>query len=110
MELTKQAGLGIPEFLSASGQFRIVLRKWLSESMLDKMGLNARQVSAVLYAANAGRITNREYQEHCSVSKATSARELVDLVERGVLVRHGQTGKSTFYTVSPNLPMGSNVS
>jgi ATP-dependent DNA helicase RecG len=75
---------------------------------LEKLGLNQRQIAAVVYTTEAGRITNREYQARWSVSKPTAARELVDLMEKGLLIRHGQTGKNTFYTVgSPNI---SNVS
>lgn len=104
-DLMKQADLGVPEFISTSGEFRIVLRKQLwTESDLEKEGLNTRQVSAVLHTMKVGRITNREYQDYCSVSKATAARELADLVQQGIFLRHGTTGKYTFYTVSRGSP------
>lgn len=98
-ELTKDSGLAVPEFISTSGQFRIVLRKQkYSASILEAMGLSQRQAAAVLHAHEAGRITNREYQKNWSVSKSTATRELFELTERGLLVRHGRTGKSTYYT------------
>lgn len=108
-QLAKETGLEIPEFSSSLGEFELVLRKRiLTASTLEQMGLNQRQVAAVLYAFDAGRLTNREYQDRWSVSRATAARELVDLVGKGLLVRHGRTGKSTFYTVASS--KASNVS
>lgn len=108
-ELAREAGLEIPEFTSSPGEFKIILRKHiLTASTLEKMGLNQRQVAAILYTLEAGRITNREYQDRWSVSKATAARELVDLMTEGLLIRHGRTGKSTFYTIAS--PDNSNVS
>jgi len=108
-QLAKETGLEIPEFASSLGEFELVLRKRiLTASTLEQMGLNQRQVAAVLYAFEAGRLTNREYQDRWSVSRATAARELVDLVGKGLLLRHGRTGKSTFYTVASS--KASNVS
>jgi ATP-dependent DNA helicase RecG len=107
-ELAKQAGLEMPEFISSPGEFEIVLKKRiLTAATLEKMGLNQRQVAAVLYTLEAGRITNREYQDRWSVSKSTAAREMVDLVTKGLFVRHGRTGKSTFYSAAAQ--KGSNV-
>lgn len=98
-ELTKDAGLAVPEFISAPGEFRIILRKQkYSATILEAMDLSQRQAAAVLHAQKAGRITNREYQETWSVSKSTATRELLELMEKGLLVRHGRTGKSTYYT------------
>jgi len=105
-ELAKEAGLEIPEFVSSPGEFEIVLRKHiLTASTLEKMGLNQRQVEAVLYTLEAGRMSNREYQDRWSVSKPTATRELSELVTKELLIKHGRTGKSTFYTVAG--PMGS---
>jgi len=98
-ELSRQAGLEIPEFVSSSGEFKIVLRKRIiTASALEKMGLNQRQVSAVLYTLEAGRITNREYQDRWSVSRATAGRELDELVDKRLLLRHVEAGKNIFYT------------
>lgn len=96
----RQAGLRRPEFMSTTGEFRIILRKQYTASELEKMGLNERQIGAVLYMANAGRITNREYQDRWSVSRVTAFRELAQLVEKQLFLKHGHTGKSTFYTLA----------
>lgn len=100
-ELMKQAGLEVPEFMSTAGEFRIILRKhFWTEATLTKLGLNSRQVSAIVYTQGAGRLTNREYQDRWSVSRATAGRELSELVDKGVLLRHGEAGKNTYYTAT----------
>jgi hypothetical protein len=35
----------------------------LTEEQLTKLGLNARQIKAVLFVKEKGRISNKEYQE-----------------------------------------------
>lgn len=97
-ELMNQAGLERPEFESISGTFRIILRKQWTETELEKLGLTERQVSAVIYTREVGRITNREYQDRWSVSRATAGRELGELVNKGILRRHGEAGKDIYYT------------
>ena len=61
-------------------------------------GLNERQVEAVLYVGEHGRITNREYQALCEVSYDTAHRDLRELVERGLIERRGR-GRSTHYVL-----------
>jgi ATP-dependent DNA helicase RecG len=104
--LAKEANLELPEFVSESGEFRIILRKRVfTAATIEKMGLNERQVAAVLHTLESGRMTNREYQDRWSVSRATAGRELGELVKKGVLIRHGASGKSIFYA-----PAGPNAS
>lgn len=98
-ELARDAQLAIPDFTSTPAEFSIVLRKQvLTIPVLEQMGLSKRQVAAVLHTLKTGRITNRDYQDNWGVSKATASRELAELVTRGLLIRHGRTGQSTFYT------------
>jgi ATP-dependent DNA helicase RecG len=72
----------------------------LSTSNLAKwnaMGLNSRQVDALLYVERDGRITNRDFQELApDVTAETLRRDLADLVERGLLLKIGEK-KATFY-------------
>jgi ATP-dependent DNA helicase RecG len=72
------------------------------------MELNERQIKAVVYVKEKGRITNKEYQEIAGVSKPTASRELAMLVSRKVLEQQGITGKGTFYTLKKGLANGSN--
>ena len=59
--------------------------------------MNERQTRALAYVHEHGRITNREYREQCpDVTAETLRLDLVDLVERGVLLRIGDK-KGTYY-------------
>ena len=66
---------------------------------LRSFGLNERQVRAVLYVREKGRITNAEYQQICQVSMRTASRDLAELVKKGIVEQVGRTGKGTFYTL-----------
>lgn len=60
-------------------------------------GLNERQLRAMHYLGDHGRITNRDFQALCpDVSAETLRLDLVDLVDRGVLMRVGEK-KGTYY-------------
>lgn len=61
--------------------------------------MNERQVRALTYVQERGRITNREYRKLCpDVSAETLRLDLVDLVERGVLLKIGAK-KGTYYII-----------
>jgi ATP-dependent DNA helicase RecG len=61
------------------------------------MGLNERQMQALEYLSEHGRITNREYQELCpGVSSETIRRDLANLVERDLLLKIGDK-RATYY-------------
>ena len=63
------------------------------------MGLNERQIKAIMYVKKKGRITNKEYQEIANISKPTATRELATLVNANLIEQQGATGKGTFYTL-----------
>lgn len=64
---------------------------------LARLGLNERQVQALLYTAEKGRITSRELQELCpEVSGETLRRDLADLISRGLLLKIGER-RATYY-------------
>ena len=63
------------------------------------MGLNERQIKAVMYVKVNRKITNSEYQKLNDVSKPMASIDLKDLVERNVLKRLGITGRGTEYTL-----------
>ena len=59
--------------------------------------MNERQARALTYVQEHGRITNREYRTLCpDVSAETLRLDLVDLVERGILLKIGAK-KGTYY-------------
>jgi len=100
VRLCLESCLPEPEFKEEAGGFVVLLRKDIyTEDYLRKLGLNERQIKAVLYVKERGRIGNKEYQELFGVSKPTASRELDDLVRKGILERIGATGRGTYYVL-----------
>ena len=100
------AGLPPPEFRETAAGFRVTLtghelppsadggvdtREWAA------LGLNERQIVALLHLGQHQRITNREMQDLApDVSAETLRRDLSDLVERGMLLKVGEK-RATYY-------------
>jgi len=62
---------------------------------LQKLGLNDRQIKAVLYVKEKGRITNSEYQEINEISDRTASRELEVLSKLSVFQKIGNKKQRT---------------
>ncbi|GIV04157.1 MAG: ATP-dependent DNA helicase [Fimbriimonadales bacterium] len=96
----REAGLPEPEFQEEGGGFRVVfLKDPYTPERLRAMGLNERQLKAVLYLKERGTIGNKDYQELTGASKPTVTRDLDELVGKGILVRKGGRGRGTRYTL-----------
>jgi ATP-dependent DNA helicase RecG len=67
-------------------------------------GLNERQVKAIGYVRQHGRVTSRQYQAFLGVSLSTAKRDLQTLVTRGFLRQQG-TGRSSYYVLARALDM-----
>ncbi|MFO7663750.1 MAG: ATP-binding protein [Chloroflexota bacterium] len=94
-----QAGHPPPEFKATPHSFTVVLSNKRERSVTPKWtrSMNERQTRAVQFVRESGSITNREYRQLCSdVSPETLRLDLVDLVERGVLLKIGSK-KGTYY-------------
>ncbi|HBY93433.1 MAG TPA: hypothetical protein DEP84_05605 [Chloroflexi bacterium] len=106
VRLMHEAGLPEPLFEETDNGLKLTLfghgERLLSTdretaSRWAAMGLNERQERALAYLAEHGRITNRDYQTLVpDVSPETIRRDLVDLVDRGLLLRIGDK-RATFY-------------
>ena len=80
-----------------SSGFWVVFRKdTYNEQSLKELGLNDRQVKAVLYVKEKRKITNKEYQEINQISDRTASRELEELTKLFVFKRIGDK-KATIY-------------
>jgi len=100
VEWMKDAGLPEPEYKEEMGGFSVYFYKDIcTEENLRRMGLNERQIKAVIYVKEKGKITNKEYQELTEVSRITASRELQDIVGKEVLRMIGKVGKGTRYTL-----------
>jgi len=94
----KAAGLPSPLMEEDGGGFIVRLFKDnLTEDQLSKLGLNERQIKAVQYVSEKGKITNGEYQTLNSVSKRTATNDLSELVEKYKLVNNVGFGAGSFY-------------
>lgn len=92
------AGLPQPLYYYESSGFWVVFRKDLfNEEDLQAKGLNPRQIKAIMYVKEKGKITNKEYQEINQVSKRTSTSELTDLVSKYNLLENKGIGAGSFY-------------
>lgn len=100
LDTCKAAELPEPEMLEIDGGFIITLFKnTLTEEQLTKLGLNNRQVKAVLYVKEKGKITNADYQKLFSVARRTATRDLTGLVEKGILRSNEAKGAGSFYEI-----------
>lgn len=99
-EQCAEAGLPQPLYYYDSSGFWVVFRKDLfNEEELQAKGLNERQIKAVLYVKEKGKITNKVYQEINQCSKATASRDLTVLVQGSFLSPYG-LGAGTFYELN----------
>lgn len=96
-----EAKIPVPQFFCKGNDFWTVFRKDIyNKEDLSKLGLNDRQIKAVLYVKEKGKITNSEYQEINGIGKSVTIDELRDLVEQQIFVRIGETGRGTYYELS----------
>jgi len=94
-----QAGHPPPEFRATPHSFTVVLSNKRERPSAPKWtrSMNERQTRAVNFVRESGSITNREYRQLCpDVSPETLRLDLVDLVDRGVLLKIGSK-KGTYY-------------
>jgi ATP-dependent DNA helicase RecG len=94
-----QAGHEPPQFKATPYSFTVALSNVRQRAAVPKWtrNMNDRQVRALNYVRDNGSITNREYRMICSgVTAETLRLDLVDLVERGLLLKIGAK-KGTYY-------------
>ncbi|MEI8188137.1 MAG: ATP-binding protein [candidate division NC10 bacterium] len=90
-----------PDFAQRGGEFTITIwRDWLTDAVMDELGVNERQRKAIAFVKTNGRITNKEYQGALAVSKPTASRDLELLRRIKVFTKVGSTGKGTYYVLS----------
>ncbi|MBP6469183.1 MAG: putative DNA binding domain-containing protein [Chloroflexi bacterium] len=94
-----QAGHSPPQFRATPHLFTVTLSNKRERTAVPKWtrSMNERQAQALNFIHENGSITNREYRQLCSdVSAETLRLDMVDLVERGVLLKIGSK-KGTYY-------------
>jgi len=98
LDTCKAAELPEPEMQELDGGFSITLFKnTLTEEQFTKLGLNARQVKAVFFVKEKGKITNKDYQSLNGCSRNTASNDLADLVQKGLFTPSHIRGAGAFY-------------
>jgi ATP-dependent DNA helicase RecG len=94
-------GLPAPLFFFKSSGFWVEFRKDIyNHAQLKELGLNERQIKAILFVKDNGKINNSDFQTINNVSKATATRDLSELVEKfKILDRSGEVGAGTNYVL-----------
>ena len=88
-----------PDFVEENCLMTVTFYKdKLNKENLKKLGLNDRQIKAVMYVKEKGEITNREYQKINTVSNKTAYLELSNLAKKDIFKILGK-GKSISYTL-----------
>jgi ATP-dependent DNA helicase RecG len=93
------AGHPAPEFKDAPYAFTVTLKNTRVRAVIQawESNMNERQLKALSYTQEHGRVTNREYRTLCpNVSAETLRLDLVDLVDRGILLKVGAK-RGTYY-------------
>lgn len=94
-----QAGHPPPEFRTTPHSFTVKLSNARQRAAVPRWtrSMNERQSKAIAYVNEHGSISNREYREICpGVTSETLRLDLLDMVERGVLLKIGSK-KGTHY-------------
>jgi ATP-dependent DNA helicase RecG len=98
LDTCKEAELPEPEMQEQDGGFIITLFKNnLTQEQLTKLGLNDRQVKAVIFVKEKGKITNKDYQSLNDCSRNTASNDLADLVQKGLFTPSDIKGAGAFY-------------
>ena len=101
LKACKEAELPEPELGEIDGGLLVSLFKdKYTLEQLRKLGLNDRQLKAVEFVKQNGRITNKDYQELNAVSKKTASRDLAELVELELLNSSGIAGAGSYYEIN----------
>jgi len=94
----KSQDLPEPEFKEEIGGFSVRFYKDIyTEENLRKMGLNERQIKAVLYVKEKGKITNKEYLNLTGISRQMATIDLTQLVKKEIFVKIGKAGAGIAY-------------
>jgi len=91
------AGLPAPTFTNDGSDFWVIFRKDIyNKEDLNKLGLNERQIDALVYFKPKGEITTSEYAERYKITDRTARNDLNELVENKLLTKQGETNLSKY--------------
>ncbi|GAP72427.1 hypothetical protein SAMD00024442_31_15 [Candidatus Symbiothrix dinenymphae] len=97
IDTCKEAELPEPELTERDGGFIVTLFNDLfSEEQLLQLGLNERQINAVLYVKENGEITTSAYAKLYAVAERTARKDLNELSDKQILKRVGETNLAKY--------------
>lgn len=100
-----EQGLPEPDFMEENGVMTVTFYKdRLNLGNLKKIGLNERQIKAVMYVKENGKISNKEYSNLTTVNSRTALRDINNLCEKYIFEKKGTTGRSTQYVLTSHKP------
>ena len=86
--------------MEQGGGFSVTLFKNnLTTKQLAKLGLNDRQIDALLFFKEKGEITTSEYMVRYNISERTARNDLNNLIENKFIKREGQTNMAKYILV-----------
>ncbi len=93
-----QFGIPKPKYFYDMSGFWVEFRKDVFDmEYLKSLGLNERQIQAIKFVKERGKITNSEYQANYGVSRNTATRDLSELVDKGILKSSEAKGAGSYY-------------
>ena len=99
LEACHEASLPEPEMKEQNGGFSFTLFK-APQPAFQQADLNKRQIQAIAYLKENGKITNKEYQQLFKVSRETATRDLSDLVKKNLISAAGSKGAGSFFILT----------
>jgi ATP-dependent DNA helicase RecG len=100
MEGCRQYGFPEPVIIEEQDGVSVTfLKEMYTEERLHALHLNQRQIKALLFVKEHGKITNTEYQTLNNLGKTVSTIELQDLIDKNLLEKIGTTGRGTRYVL-----------
>ena len=67
---------------------------------MEKLGLNERQIRAVMFVKEKKKITNKDYQNLNKISRQMATIELKKLVDKNIFVTTGKAGRGIAYQLT----------
>ncbi len=91
-------GIPQPKYYYDMSGFWVEFRKDnFNIEYFETLGLNKRQIEALIYVKEKCKITNSEYQNINNCSRNTASNDLVELVSKELLESSGQKGAGAYY-------------
>jgi len=98
LEICETLGLPNPIYNYEGHDFWVTFRKNIyNQEYLEKLGLNQRQMSVIMFVKLKNKISNKEYQQIAKCSRNTATNDLKDLVSKKLLKPSEIKGAGSFY-------------